>query len=657
MNKTTHLRTLCTVIWILYCQNAIQAQDKKGIQCATATEPTYQYLEAIQRAAYEKSPGSYKFLLEERKRFHEDLIKLIQDRTNQPNSLGLPPLITPEDAKRMESGISQVKLHTCLEDPRIYFMIQGNINAIEQARKELGFRLSVPPKFGSLPTEAVNAYTFYYQATKERVIGFNNEFFRFAFIESQLAVSTIPQSELKKVDTLPDATDAEVITQFFINPLWHDNNNAAIRSFLHLPTSPLSPSFAAADQAYQDLSMPLQVGMILFTVGHEYGHVINRDIARIHPPDSSSVVSARTVHWTWPQELAADEIGTRLAAQALEDSVKQYPIYRNQWLYALHGAILFMNCLSIIDDAKFIQSHNTLPTKLTEQQKNYLRQFANGKITGEQVEKLAGIKPGEYPPAWLRSERIKYLISQIASNNALPAEVKWNGRIADAIVTNMNVFWAMSRTDFQKDLNQKPTESLKAKNSGGQLAPKMNESRQANSANAGLVMPNAIPATQDGLPPPSPPSELILWRGQPLPETIGAAECVMGKFYVLDPDSPYLFGHFSGAFAAEVPRKESDGTFAVTKAGGYIATIRERSEKGWVLELARGGQTSIAVKLGDYPGTEGAILVGVTRTPEKPCQTVAPDKAIASLRSRFPSLESSSYIILRIVDWPTPPGH
>lgn len=154
---------------------------------------------------------------------------------------------------------------------------------------------------------------------------------------------------------------------------------------------------------------------------------------------------------------------------------------------------------------------------------------------------------------------------------------------------------------------------------------------------------------QSDLPPKTPPSELILLRDKPLPKPLEGNECITGRINILDPDSPYSFGHFSGAFAAEIPRRQKDGTFAVTRAGGYIGKITERSDKGWTIQLSREGEDSVSIQLGDYASTpEGAIIVGVTRYANEPCRLTAPEKAVTALRTKFPSIDNSAYIIVRI---------
>ena len=41
-----------------------------------------------------------------------------------------------------------------------------------------------------------------------------------------------------------------------------------------------------------------------------------------------------------------------------------------------------------------------------------------------------------------------------------------------------------------------------------------------------------------------------------------------------------------------------------------------------------------------------------TRYADKPCHLTAPEKAVASLRLKFPSIDNSAYIIIRISDTP-----
>jgi hypothetical protein len=154
---------------------------------------------------------------------------------------------------------------------------------------------------------------------------------------------------------------------------------------------------------------------------------------------------------------------------------------------------------------------------------------------------------------------------------------------------------------------------------------------------------------------PSFSSELIIWRDKPISQSLGMSDCVTSKVYVLDSDYPYIMGHFAGAFAAERPWKQNDDSITVAKAGTYTGTITKRSVNGWEIELAKNGAPEGSLELGDYPSNvKGSILLGVARYSKDPCKLTDPQTAIHALKTKYPQLERSSHILLRIIDTPAP---
>jgi len=434
-----------------------RAQSPQEIK-PCAKDPTYRFLEAYQQDAYESSPISFEILQEDRARVLKPAAETLKRDARRPNTLGVPSLIDAEGAKRLDSAVKRIKVPTCFEDPVIYYMIQGNVQAIERARKALHLNLTHPPKYGSLPTSEVNAKTYFDADTGERIIGFNNELFRFADVLTQLSVATIPVENLSNLEKVAAATPTEIMTEFFVHPEWQTNAIAAVLGFLHVPAPSLLAFLGEYDKSYDQFVIPLVGGMDTFVVGHEYGHVIRghqpgirQTPAAANAGNASPEAIAPVASWTWQQELEADGIGVELTAQAMRIEAKRNYPASAQWLYALRGALLFMKCLEIIDEAEFIKDHNDIPPEPTVEQRSLMRKFADGGLlSADEIKAVGSTFQNDHPPAWLRSERMEKQIERIIQQSSATAEARVNDRIADAIVTNISVFWAMSKRDFQK---------------------------------------------------------------------------------------------------------------------------------------------------------------------------------------------------------------
>ena len=68
--------------------------------------------------------------------------------------------ITADDVSNFQTEREVIRVPTCLENPNFYFLISHLAIDAEVARQELGLPLWELPKFGSLPSNDINAYTY-----------------------------------------------------------------------------------------------------------------------------------------------------------------------------------------------------------------------------------------------------------------------------------------------------------------------------------------------------------------------------------------------------------------------------------------------------------------------------------------------------------------
>ncbi len=59
IKKSERPPTFCIALFILASALALRAQETKGLQCATATDPTYQYLDAHHEGIRSQLPNHY----------------------------------------------------------------------------------------------------------------------------------------------------------------------------------------------------------------------------------------------------------------------------------------------------------------------------------------------------------------------------------------------------------------------------------------------------------------------------------------------------------------------------------------------------------------------------------------------------------------------
>jgi hypothetical protein len=411
---------------------------------------TYRYLECEQKKAYSTSTLEQNILDADRKRGLMNVGNT--DPHNRPNELGVQPTVNNAILAGLNRRIAKIKLPTCYEDPYNYAMIAGHVEVIEIARRELGMPLKHQPKYGSLPTEEVNAYTFPASEDHESIIAFNKELSSFAYVLTTSIVPTVPIDQVNGAYKKPTAT--EIVVTFASHPELTSNLERAILEFLHLPFR----SESHLDQAYDRLAIPLNAAMGIFATAHEYGHLIkdhhsvtaNLRIAENTDPDGNPVTTPVLIR-SWNQELEADQLGTLLLIQVMRDTVRANPELKEQWLYSLRGALLFFTCLQIIDDAKYIKKHGVLPPELSDVQKNLIRATTIRELTSDEKKSLSGIELENHPPAWFRLEKVRDLIRQADKQYAVPSELR-EARKGDAIVDYADILWAYSRTRISRTI-------------------------------------------------------------------------------------------------------------------------------------------------------------------------------------------------------------
>lgn len=435
---------------------ASQPSKKQHFSCSQpdlrikscATDPTYKYLECEQKQAYASSSDLQDNLDEHRKRIiptEPDFYINAQGKNDNQATKDVD-----ESVARLKRLIAEVPLPTCYEDPIAYLVILGHMSAIETARTELRLPLKHRPEFGSLPTEDINAYTFPKTEDHESLIAFNNELIRFALVVTSDAVATI---ELDPINgAYEPLTPMELNARFENNPDLSVNLQETILEFLHLPHR----TFPSPDSGHYELITPLNTFIGRFAAGHEYGHVIknhqsitgNVRIAERSDSTGKPVTMSVLVR-SWGQELEADQLGTLLMIQVMKDTVRFVPESKEQFLYSLRGALLFFTCLQIIDEAKYIQHHGTLPPRLSDRQKEIVRAKAVRELTLDEEKLIANLELDNHPPPWFRFERVRALIDQADRQYGTPSQLA-EARKADAIIDNAAALWAYSSASFAK---------------------------------------------------------------------------------------------------------------------------------------------------------------------------------------------------------------
>ena len=444
MRKLSVPFVLCSFV-VFYASHCLFAQTTLDSIKPCATDPTYKYFEQIQKNQYTQHPNKLGYL----KSDPASWTGVISDLRKRPSSISGKPTIDADGAQKINDLLKTIKTPTCYESRPIYWLIAHYVEEIEMARKELKLPLDRSPKFGSLPTSEINAYTYPAVAGNDSVIAFNTQLFMFDY---QLAKAVLPSLGMSLdasqkyvvIRNDPDFTRAYLAA----HPEVKGDFASSVLEFINY-----APAHDhSVDQAYDAFILALTFGMESFAVAHEYSHVIHNDhsvVANLQlelanegrPASDQKPSKTQTVPVlvrSWQQELSADEPGARLLIRAVQDNVNHD---KSESLYSrarLHGPLFFFTCMELTDRAKYIAENGKLPPFLTAESKKYIYDLADG-TASDYNPLFAQLGLKNHPPAWLRRERVlKILEPYLTVDDTDEGKLSL---VADRVVQNTEVMW------------------------------------------------------------------------------------------------------------------------------------------------------------------------------------------------------------------------
>jgi hypothetical protein len=406
-----------------------------------ATDPNYQEFERIQRDAYLADQNfAYRTFLskETQKELRQKVVQTLRERLQNNTMLGS----TRGFDQVVDSQLAELKLPTCYENAALYFMIEKYAHDVETARRELRIAMPRIPKFGSLPSNDINAYTYPSSDGIGSIIAINAQLLTFIHEMSTIVAGSVNPSLTGK-----RLSQAEVITQGLLAISYDEQTKAAfVKTIVGLlfdqPLSRRPPNLQ------NELLIAFVAGaMERFVFAHEYGHVINRDTASVTPlPVGATGGQEYDVKdWTWKQEFKADDVGLRLLAQLLLRSAEENLSVAQYYVYALKAPLIFFECLQLLDDAKFMQETGRMHEELTPERKSFLRQCVANALHEITTTACSAETAGTHPPAWLRAERAQDVIRKIFGRLPQGSFSEATEQKGDEIVFNLDLLWRETR--------------------------------------------------------------------------------------------------------------------------------------------------------------------------------------------------------------------
>jgi hypothetical protein len=450
--QITWPRLLCQCAMLgasLIAANTSRSETIEAEQHCAKT-PTYKHFEDVQYTAYtQTSPYFYSLLKETRnqQQFVEDIKRVGEEIDKRKDSLGTSRTDNQSYSSASNDIIKQLRelqLPTCYENPLTYYLLMNYKKQLDVAKSDLAYENTDEINLATLPTVDINAHTYPAFGGKGNVLAFNVQLFMFDYQITKTLMSTI---QLRQSG---ENISVDVGVNSAIESLKRDHNinidfSVALLEFLGLTT----PSTRPLDQAYDPILITFTQGMELFAVAHEYGHVLKRHVSPTVALPLGLMANGQplvgrdvlTYARSWKQELEADQVGISLVMQALRTSSKQDDASALRWLYSAKGSLFFFRCLDIVDQAKYILTHEQAAATPTFADRVFLRDFADGKTSPEEDAAHKELTIGDYPPAWLRLERVEQTIEdQIAAQPPSPESADFS-EIADALIGDAPIVW------------------------------------------------------------------------------------------------------------------------------------------------------------------------------------------------------------------------
>jgi hypothetical protein len=269
-------------------------------------------------------------------------------------------------------------------------------------------KLTHSPLLGTLPSPALNAFTFSAAESAKSFVVLNWGVFGVLIDMTELAFETM------RIEIDPGGASISIVggEQEFRQRLNAQPQiteklmNLLIFYYGNGKSDPRSSQPSQALFWFGSISR----AMALFVLAHEYGHILahHGSVASIASSDHDSESLVRS----WAQELEADVIGFTLLSHVLRRAASEVPRQRVLLGFHLVAPVLYFECVRIVEEAEYIIKHGgQLPSRPS------FLEISEARVTLDLVLKsMAGTSwrdPGvitafsrysDYPPAWLRWE-------------------------------------------------------------------------------------------------------------------------------------------------------------------------------------------------------------------------------------------------------------
>lgn len=229
------------------------------------------------------------------------------------------------------------------EDPGRYQTIKQHAQRIESAAAQQGIHIAKKPLIGTMPTGQVNAMTYLVPCTTDHIVLLERELFTFALLASKAVCCAFPIVASSPTEgTLIAAGLGAAEDRIQQQPQLVEHFIEVAMAYALTGRPSVAPPYWP-ERDYQMLSGVLQQSMLLFVLGHEYGHMIAGHLLQVSSAtEERSPVDVDALDYSWRQEFEADVVGCRLSVAAMNQL--GYGPVLSFW-----GADFFFSAMDVMD--------------------------------------------------------------------------------------------------------------------------------------------------------------------------------------------------------------------------------------------------------------------------------------------------------------------
>lgn len=334
--------------------DAVDTSTKTSAEASSLTylsdsQPPYAILESIQKQEFQK--------LKQPSLPNQDWTKECMETFRRMGLSGAMAALSDSGKKESKKIWDECRkyqkgpLPTRYESPFFYPLAKKHVELVERAIKGTPIGVNGQVYFGSAPTIAVDARYRPIPGSQDSLVVLNSGIFILVHEMNKIALWLVPLQRVNETMVSPNFSE-EFIKKHFSSqlPKVREYFDRSIRQFLGF--KPFHTPILTVLEAPLDA---MDKGIEWFIVGHEFGHVLQRQNAEAGP-------SSHRSRDTTSEELEADRIGFDVLLRTIDQHGREHPDYTVPKEFQILAPLTYFSYYRPLDEAIYACKKGAIPT-------------------------------------------------------------------------------------------------------------------------------------------------------------------------------------------------------------------------------------------------------------------------------------------------------